>query len=114
MQQPSSERSLWPVFAAVTVIVIILAAIRWSLAHPFGIHWDEASYFNDVGFDVQRLRTGMLLKLGGRVLIKSFGRPPAYRLLALPLLGLFGFHTALARLVSLACFGLSAWFIYQA
>src|SRR5580658_9105157 len=101
MEEPSSERNLWPVFAAATVIVIILAAIRWSLAHPFGIHWDEALYFNDVGIDAQRLRTGMLLRLGGRILIKSGARPPAFRLLALPVLGLFGFHTTLARLVSL-------------
>jgi 4-amino-4-deoxy-L-arabinose transferase-like glycosyltransferase len=114
IEQPIPERTLWPVLAAVTVAVIMLAAIRWSLDHPYGIHWDEAQYFNDIGIDVQRLRGWMLLKLGGRILIKSWGRPPAFRLVALPFLALFGFHTATARLVSLACFGLSAWFIYLA
>jgi 4-amino-4-deoxy-L-arabinose transferase-like glycosyltransferase len=114
VEQPTPERSLWPVLAAVTVAVIILAAIRWALDHPYGIHWDEAQYFNDVGIDVQRLRGFMLVRLAGRILIKSWGRPPAYRLLALPFLGLLGFHTVTARLVSLAWFGLSSWFIYVA
>src|SRR5271155_1989799 len=114
MEQPNSERNFWPVFAILTVIIIIVAAIRWSLAHPYGIHWDEALYFDEVGIDVQRLLSGHLLKLGGRILIKSWGRPPAFRLLALPFLAPFGFHTATARLVSLACYGLSSWFTYLA
>jgi 4-amino-4-deoxy-L-arabinose transferase-like glycosyltransferase len=114
MEPLRSERSFWPFFAAAAVIVIMLAAVRWSLGHPYGIHWDEAQYLNDVHTDALRLQSGSLLKLGGRLLIKSWGRPPAFRLLALPVLGLFGFHTALARLVSLACFALSAWFIYLA
>jgi 4-amino-4-deoxy-L-arabinose transferase-like glycosyltransferase len=56
----------------------------------------------------------MLLKFAGRILLKSWGRPPAYRLFTAPVLALFGFHAATARLVSLACFALSAWFIYAA
>ena len=114
LEQPRSEGRFWPAFAAATTVIIMLAAVGWSLAHPYGIHWDEAQYLDDIGIDVQRLRSGLLLRLGGRILLKSFGHPPAFRLLALPVLGLFGFHTVTARLVSLACFGLSAWFIYLA
>jgi 4-amino-4-deoxy-L-arabinose transferase-like glycosyltransferase len=114
MEQSSSEGRFWPVFAAITMVVIMIAAIRWSLAHPYGIHWDEAQYFDDIGIDVQRLRSGLLLRLGGRILVKSWGRPPAFRLLALPFLALFGFHTVTARLVSIACFALSGWFLYLA
>lgn len=113
-EQPKSEGRFWPVFAVAITVTIMLAAVRWSLAHPYGIHWDEAQYLDDIGIDVQRLRSGLLLRLGGRILLKSFGHPPAFRLLALPVLGLFGFHTVTARLVSLTCFGLSAWFIYLA
>jgi 4-amino-4-deoxy-L-arabinose transferase-like glycosyltransferase len=113
MEQPRSEGKFWPIFAILTVIIIMLAAIRWSLAHPYGIHWDEAEYLNNIWIDLQRLYRGNLLKLGGRILI-SWGKPPAYRLLALPFLALFGFHTTMARLVSLAAFGLSSWFIYLA
>src|SRR5208337_5506236 len=114
MEQPKFRLNFWPFFATVVVLVIILAAICWSLAHPYGIHWDEAQYLDDVGVDVQRLLSGNLLKLGGRILVKGWGIPPAYRLLALPFLSLVGFHATVARMVSLACFGLSTWFIYQA
>jgi Dolichyl-phosphate-mannose-protein mannosyltransferase len=113
IQQPASDRSYWPACAIGTVLLISAAAIWWSLAHPFGIHWDEAAYINQIQIDTHCLLQGMLYKLGGR-LLKSWGRPPAYRLLALPFLALFGFHTALARLVTLACFVSSAWFVYRA
>jgi hypothetical protein len=82
--------------------------------HPYGTHWDEAQYLNEVAIDSQRLRAGLLAKVAGRILIKSWGRPPAYRILALPFLAVAGYHTTLARLVTLACFLLSAWFIYLA
>src|SRR3984885_1532865 len=114
---PKPLRSLgiaWSSFAAVTLGVLVVAAIRWSLDHPFGIHWDEASYFNDVGLDLQRARSMMLLKLAGRLLLRCYGRPPAYRILALPFLALFGFHTTIARMVSLGCFVLSSGFVYAA
>lgn len=114
MEQPRSEKRVWPYVALGALLVILLAAVRWSLDHPYGIHWDESLYFNDAHIDVDRLHDGMLRGLARRLLIDSTGRPPAYRLIALPFLGLFGFHTAVARLVSLACFGLACWFLYQA
>lgn len=114
MEQSRSESKFWPLFAAATVVVILAAAIRWSLAHPYGIHWDESEYLNDVWIDLQRLRQGSILKLGGRILIKSWGKPPAYRMIALPFLALTGFHVTAARVVSLIAFALSCLFIYLA
>ena len=114
MEQANTKVRFWQIFAAITMILLMAAAIRWSLAHPYGANWDEAYYLDLVAIDAQRLHAGMLLKLGGRLLIKSWGRPPANRLLAVPVLALFGFHTATARLVTLACFALTAWFIYVA
>ncbi len=114
MEQSGPYRSFWPFFAAVVVIVILTSAIFWSRANPSGVHWDEAEYLNQVGVDVHRLWAGKLLTLGGRILIKTFGRPPAYRILVLPFLAVFGFHVLVARLVSLACFALSSWFVYLA
>jgi Dolichyl-phosphate-mannose-protein mannosyltransferase len=114
---PKPLRSLgiaWSSFAAVTLGVLVVAAIRWSLDHPFGIHWDEASYFNDIGGDAQRARGMMLHKLAGRILLGTQGHPPAFRIIALPFITLFGFHTTLARLVSMACFAFSSWFIFLA
>jgi Dolichyl-phosphate-mannose-protein mannosyltransferase len=109
-----SEQRIWFYFALVTVAAIVAAAIRWSLAHPYGIDWDEAEYLNDIQIDGQRFRTGHLLKLAGRILIRNLDRPPAYRLFALPFVGVFGFHTTEARLISLTCFALSTFFVFLA
>jgi 4-amino-4-deoxy-L-arabinose transferase-like glycosyltransferase len=114
MEKSKPQRRWWPLFAAFAVAVIIIAAVVWSRAHPHGIHWDEAEYLDQVGVDVQRLWAGKLLSLGGRLLVKTYGRPPAYRILVLPFLAVFGFHVLVARLVSLGCFALSSWFTYLA
>jgi 4-amino-4-deoxy-L-arabinose transferase-like glycosyltransferase len=106
------RRTAWPYFAAAAVIVVVVAGIRWSFAHPYGVTWDEAGYINEILIDGQRLRTGHVLRLAGRILARSLGRPPAYRLLALPFVGVFGYHTTEVRLVSLACFCLSVLLIY--
>jgi len=58
-------------------MTVLVAAVSWSLAHPYGIHWDDSQYLNDIQIDGQRVRTGHLLNLGGRMLIKNF-RPPGY------------------------------------
>jgi 4-amino-4-deoxy-L-arabinose transferase-like glycosyltransferase len=114
MTAPRFARRFWPYIAACAVLLIVIAAVRWSLDHPFGIHWDESHYLNQAHLDVYRLRHGMFHKLAERLLRDGAGRPPAYRLLALPLLALFGFHVEAARLVSLACYGMSCWFLYRA
>ncbi|MGA8432433.1 MAG: glycosyltransferase family 39 protein [Candidatus Sulfotelmatobacter sp.] len=110
--QARSAGRFWMLFAAVVMTVLLAAAVRWSLAHPYGVHWDEAEYFNEVHIDVQRLQSGMLVRLAGRLLVKSWGRPPAYRLLADPILAVVGFSTFAARIISLTCFAFSTWLIY--
>ena len=114
MEKSVSESKFWPYFAVTSVCVIILAAIRWSFSHPFGIHWDESLYINEANVDLQRLVSGRLLNLTRRILMESSIRPPAYRVLSLPFLVPFGYHTTLARLSSLACFSLSVRFVYLA
>jgi hypothetical protein len=114
MELTNKRMLFWVVFAIFTFVLIAAAAIRWSLDHPYGVHWDEAQYLDEVAVDSHRLQAGMVLRTGGRILLKSRERPPAYRLLSDPVLALLGFHTATARLVTLACFGLSAWFLYMA
>ncbi len=112
MENPNSERNFWPYFAAASVVVIIMAAIRWSLAHPYAIHWDESSYINEARIDLQRLQIGRLVSMLRGLLMESNFRPPAYRIVGLPFLAPFGYHATLARFSSMACFGLSAVFIY--
>lgn len=103
----------WFSVAIATGIVLLVAAIRWSLAHPFGIHWDESGYLDEALIDAQRLRGGMLLKFAGRLVLKTAGRPPAYRFLADPLLALVGSSTTIARTASLICSTLTGWFIFR-
>ena len=94
------------------VLLILLAAIRWIFDHPFAIHWDEALYFNNVLRDIHDLQSGSLRQVASIFVGGDIRRPPANLLLALPFLAVFGFHTAIARLVILACWGVSGWFVY--
>lgn len=108
----SEERS-WLLLTCLLLLPIVIAAIRWILDHPYGIHWDEALYFNNVLRDIHSLHSGSLRQLGSILIGGDIRRPPANLLLALPFLAVFGFHTAIARLVTLACWGVSAGFIYS-
>jgi 4-amino-4-deoxy-L-arabinose transferase-like glycosyltransferase len=105
------ERS-WILLVCFLLLPVLIAAIRWILDHPYGIHWDEALYFNNVLKDLHNLYSGSLRQLASILVGGDVRRPPANLLLALPFLALFGFHTALARLVTLACWGASGWIIY--
>jgi 4-amino-4-deoxy-L-arabinose transferase-like glycosyltransferase len=97
---------------ALLLLPILIAAVRWILDHPYAIHWDEALYFNGALRDIHNLHSGSLRKLGSILIGGDVRRPPANLLVALPFLTLFGFHTAIARLVTLACWSGSAWLTY--
>ena|SRR5215467_1642376 len=112
LQPPRREEWLWLLFAATAVSVLVAAAVRWILAHPYGIHWDEAYYFNVALADLHKLYSGNLRQFGSILIGGDPFRPPAYRLLALPFFALFGFHPVLARLVTMALWLASAGFIY--
>ena len=112
LDPPSSEGRLWLLFAGAVILVILVAATRWILAHPYGIHWDEAYYFNEALTDIHKLHSGNLRQLVSILIGGDPFRPPAYRLLALPFLGLFGFHTVMARFVTLVCWLATCGFIY--
>lgn len=109
--QPRSER-FWLGFTCLLLLLVVIAAIRWILDHPYGIHWDEAMYLNEALRDIHKLHSGSLRQWGSILIGGDTWRPPAFRLLALPFLALFGYHTALARFSTLACWGASAWFLY--
>lgn len=114
MEQVDTKAPHWRNAAVVVSVVIVAAAIWWSLHHPFGANWDETEYLDELAIDRQRLRAGNLLRLVGRLLLKSWGRPPAYRILALPVVSLFQFHPFTARLTTVVCSCLAGWFIYLA
>jgi hypothetical protein len=96
----SAERYSF-VFACLVVLAITIAAVRWILDHPYGIHWDEALYFDNVLRDIHNLHSGSLRQLGSILIGGDVRRPPANLLVALPFLLAFGFSTAVARFVTL-------------
>ena len=106
-----SQGQSWLLLVAL-LLPLIVAAIRWMLDHPYGIHWDEALYFNNVLRDLHNLHSGSLRQLGSILIGGDSRRPPANLLLALPFVAAFGFHTVIPRLVTLACWGASGWLIY--
>jgi len=111
-ERPYSQERSWLLLTGLLLFPLIVAAIRWMLDHPYGIHWDEALYFNNVLRDLHNLYSGSPRQLGSILIGGDIRRPPANLLLALPFLALFGFHTAIARLVTLACWGVSGWFTF--
>jgi len=110
-QAHPQERS-WLWLIAFLLIPVVVAAIRWIVEHPYGIHWDEALYFNNVLIDLQKLHSGSWRKVASILIGPDGAHPPGNLLVALPFLAVFGFHTALARLVTLACWGLSGGTLY--
>ncbi len=111
-QQSRSEERYWFVFAVLLVLLLSLAAVRWMLEHPYGVHADEAWYINEAQIDVHIFHGASLHNLGWWIFHQDPSRPPAYRLIVLPFLALFGYHTVITRLVTFACFLISACFIY--
>jgi len=79
---------------------------------PYGVHWDEAVYFNHALMNMWKLHSGSVWKIGGIFLAGDSSRPPAYRLVVLPFLALLGLHIQTARFVSLALFTASVGLIY--
>lgn len=110
-QARSTERS-WLWLTGLLLLPLVVAAIRWMFDHPYGIHWDEALYFNNLLRDLHNLHSGSLRQLGSILIGGDVRRPPANLLLALPFVAAFGFHTVIPRLVTLACWGVSGWLIY--
>ena len=106
------EDQLWLWLTWLFVISAFLAATRWIFDHPFAIHWDEALYFDNVLRDIHDLHSGSLRQFASIFVGGDIRRPPANLLLALPFLAVFGFHAAVARLVTLACWGVSGWITY--
>lgn len=110
-QVDSQERSwLWLIFCL--LIPLAAAAVRWILDHPYGIHWDEALYFNNVLIDLQKLHSGSWRKIASILIGPDGAHPPGNLLLTLPFLAVLGFRTAITRLVTLACWGVSGGILY--
>jgi hypothetical protein len=102
-----TTESFWFWFALLTVSLVVIASIFWMQDHSFGVNWDEAEYFDRLLADLQRIRDGGILLLAKSLLTEDRIRPPAYRLLTLPFVVLFGFSPFKTRLVSIGFFVVS-------
>src|SRR5690348_3069441 len=114
---PSREQTLfkersWLWLVSLLLLPLVVAAVRWMLDHPYGIHWDEALYFNNLLRDLHNLHGGSLRQLGSILIGGDVRRPPANLLFALPFVATFGFHTVIPRLVTLAFWAVSGWLVY--
>lgn len=111
-ERTHSQERPWLWLIGLLLLPLVVAGIRWMFDHPYGIHWDEALYFNNVLIDLHKLHTGSLRKLASILIGPDGVRPPANLLVALPFLAVFGFHIVIARLVTLACWGVSGGILY--
>jgi hypothetical protein len=91
----------WLLFAAPVLAIVLAAEIAWIFDHPYGIHWDEAAYINQVSVDAQALRTGNPMTIAREIVYSDSGRPPAYRFVGTPAVAAFGSRPAACRLLSL-------------
>ncbi len=111
-QRPAPQERWWLLFSGFLLLVVVIAASRWIIDHPYAIHWDEALYFDNVLRDLHNLYSRNLRQLGSILIGGDIRRPPANLLIALPFLVVFGFHTAVARFVTLASWLASAGLIF--
>ncbi|NEQ49717.1 MAG: hypothetical protein F6K11_06225 [Leptolyngbya sp. SIO3F4] len=104
---------LWPLMAVSIFIAITLVAIWWIVQHPFGTNWDEANYLNQAIQDRSVFNQGpwQLIKA---ILRRDPARPPAYRILILPITVLFGANPTILRLASWVAFGCTLFLMYLA
>lgn len=107
------SQRLWIGVTLLTVVALAIAATFWIFEHPYGTNWDEARYINRAYRDVAFFRQNGLSGMLGVLVGEDRTRPPAYRILVLPITLLTGANPYLLRLLSLASLGVTLWFTYQ-
>lgn len=107
-------KAFWYTFGFLTFCVISVAVIFWIWSHPYGTNWDEARYINRAYRDVAFFQEGGLGKLLYGLVAEDRSRPPAYRILALPLTLIFGASPTLLRFIAWGCLAATLGFVYLA
>lgn len=100
------------VLALLIAALAIVAAVRWTAAHPQPLWWDEANYYNQVIDDRAALLRGGLPGVVKSLLFADPARPPAYRAAVLPLLGqrpTLALLRSFALCVTIGAMALLAW-----
>ncbi len=107
-------RKLWLPLAVLSVVLVTIASISWMKDDPEAISWDEAVYFNQVIHDANAVKSGGLHYGARTLLLEDFVRPPAYRLLSIPFVFVFGFSPTVVRLVSTGFFLVTLLIVFLA
>lgn len=107
-------KQFWTIFAGLVVSLVAISAVFWVMSHPYGTNWDEARYINRAYRDVALFRQGGWGQLIQAIWNEDRTRPPAFRLVILPLTLTIGVNSTLLRLVSLGFIGGSLGFVYLA
>jgi 4-amino-4-deoxy-L-arabinose transferase-like glycosyltransferase len=94
-------------FAAVVTAAVAVAAIVWMIVNPLPSYWDEASYFNYMVHGARGVHQSGWTGFVRWVNFDPF-RPPAMRVIALPLAIAAGPAVLPLRLLSFGAFLLSA------
>ena len=105
-------RKIWLLLASVSIVLVTIASISWMKADPVAISWDEAVYFNQVIQDVNHFNASGLHGLASALLHEDSIRQPAYRMLSIPFVLVFGFTPTLVRLVNLGFFLITALILF--
>jgi 4-amino-4-deoxy-L-arabinose transferase-like glycosyltransferase len=104
----------WQVFAVLVVAVLSIAALFWILDQPFGSNWDEARLMNSARQDAAAFWNDGILGLARSIMGSDRSRPPAARIMVLPITLPFGVTSATLRIISLVSLWGSLFLTYLA
>jgi len=102
----------WLLLLAVALVALLTSTVQWMQDHPNAICWDEAEYFNAVLSDQGAVRDYGLRGLYRQIRYDDRGRPPGYRILAIPFYSIFGFRPTVLRLASMGFTWLGLLLLY--
>ncbi len=111
MTEAASDRYWWT--AAILFTGILLAAgALWASRHATGTDWDEAGYVNRVIQDRYMFRAEGLYGLVRTIGCHEPQRPPAYRMVVVPITIPFGVSTPPVRYISIFTFAATLALVY--
>src|SRR2546422_1070377 len=98
------DQIAWCVLMAAACALLFVCLSTWIIRNPHPRHWDNAEYLCETYRDAQAFHTGGWRGLGHSLVALDPQRPPAYRLLALPMTLAGATGLTPIRFMSLAAF----------
>ncbi len=111
MTETASD-TYWQTLAILITGTILAAGALWASRHATGVTWDEADYINRVIQDRYTFQAEGLYGLIRTIGCHAPQRPPAYRMMVVPITIPFGVSAPVVRYVSIFVFALTLGIIY--